>query len=143
MSNTTYRLLCVVEGEKYAFRVVASPGDDILDLKVKIKEQISGFLQGIDAARLILWKPTVVIPVDSSIDLCEYIRNLGPDSSQFAENLSSHPTDLVGTVFPNQNSPHLSIIVELPTLHPRPFKRQCLDDTSSLVEEFTPFWDRL
>jgi len=28
-------------------------------------------------------------------------------------------------------------------LHPRPFKRQCLDDTSSLVEEFTPFWDRL
>jgi hypothetical protein len=132
MSNTTYTLLCVVEGEKYAFEVVASPGDNILDLKVKIKEQISNFLQGIDAARLILWKvrcfwrlvlrlrvtplqPRVVIPVDYSTDLCEHIQNLGPDFSHFAQNLSSRPTDSVDKVFQNQiSSPHLSIIVELP-----------------------------
>jgi Crinkler effector protein N-terminal domain len=56
MSDTTYKLWCLVEGDKTPFSIIASTTTFIGELQKMIKKEKSDALQSFDASSLILWK---------------------------------------------------------------------------------------
>ena len=69
MSEETYRIWCLVEGDGTEFHVVSSPSETVCDLKESIKEMCkNGVLKNVDAKELTLWKVRVTMASDSTAD---------------------------------------------------------------------------
>jgi Crinkler effector protein N-terminal domain len=67
MSENTYRIWCLVEGEDTIFHVIASPTSFISELKEAIKEKWKeSVLRGVDAGQLTLWKVRMTMTSDST-----------------------------------------------------------------------------
>jgi hypothetical protein len=56
MSETTYELWCLVEGDNTPFSIIASSTTFIGELPKMIKKEKSNALQRFDASSLLLWK---------------------------------------------------------------------------------------
>jgi hypothetical protein len=64
MTDATYRIWCLVEGENTLFPVIASPALSIGELKDLIKEKgKNGVLNSTDAKDLNLWKVRMTLVV--------------------------------------------------------------------------------
>jgi len=59
MSDTTYKLCCIVEGENSPFSTIASSTIFVAELQKMIKKERSNLLQRVDASDLHLWKVNV------------------------------------------------------------------------------------
>jgi hypothetical protein len=67
MSDTAYYFLCLLEGDKTPFYVVASPTVFIGELKYAIKKEKSVHLQGVDASDLTLCKVRLFLVISRKI----------------------------------------------------------------------------
>jgi hypothetical protein len=56
MSDTTYELWCLVEGDKTPFSIIAPSTTFIAELQKMIKKEKSNALKRFDASSLLLWK---------------------------------------------------------------------------------------
>jgi hypothetical protein len=66
MSENTYHIYCLVEGNSAIFPVIASPTTSISMLKYLIKEKRKhGVLSNIDATDLTLWRVRMTMASDS------------------------------------------------------------------------------
>jgi hypothetical protein len=85
MSNTTYKLLCLVEGENAPFSIVAPSTMSIGLLQQMVKKERSGpsgIFRRVDASQLDLWKVcyTIVkfqVTIDIISGLCWPITSAG------------------------------------------------------------------
>ena len=65
MSDATYRIWCLLEGENTLFPVLALPTISIGELKKLIKEEIAKGIN-VDAHHLTLWKVRMTMASDST-----------------------------------------------------------------------------
>jgi hypothetical protein len=80
MSDTTYKLLCLVEGEKTPFSLVAPSSIFIGELQKMVKKERSGISRRVDASRIALSKVRYSIEklqVTIISGLCRLITSAG------------------------------------------------------------------
>jgi hypothetical protein len=69
MSDETYLIWCLVEGDGTLFPVVDSLRKTVIELKELIKEKCkNGVLKNVDATDLTLWKVRMTMASDSTTD---------------------------------------------------------------------------
>jgi hypothetical protein len=69
MSDETYLIWCLVEGDGTLFPVVDSLRKTVIELKELIKEKCkNGVLKNVDAKDLTLWKVRMTMASDSTTD---------------------------------------------------------------------------
>jgi len=67
MSENTYRIWCLVEGDNILFPVIALPTTSVSMVKDLIHEKRkNGVLKSVDAADLTLWRVRMTIASDST-----------------------------------------------------------------------------